>query len=181
MRSRSAVVALLLAGSFLFMPSHAWGQIQIAGEGRAGVTFPTGDLSSQGAEAGLSLGAEAQFTFQRNVTAYVGLNRHAFSCDSDCDLGPNPRSSGLNAGLKYIFPSPPDALIWGRAGLLANRLSTDDSSRDRNLGFEAGAGIDMPVAQSLYLVPHLGFMTHDAGDGFRANWVTLGLGVHYHF
>jgi len=156
-------------------------QMHVSGEGRAGVTFPVGDLSDAGAEAGLALGAELMLTFRRNMTAYVGLQRHGFSCDSDCDLGGSLASTGLGAGLKYIFPSPPDALIWGRAGLLAHQLSGDDFSGSRNLGFEVSGGVDMPVRDRLSFVPHIGVLTHDAGGNLRATWVNFGVGLHYHF
>lgn len=181
MKRNAFALALFLAGLFALGAQDARAQMQVSVEPRAGVTFPLGDLSDAGADAGLALGAELMLTFQRNLTAYVGLQRHSFNCDSDCTLGSNPRSSGLGAGLKYILPSPPDALIWGRAGILAHQLSADEGSGDRNLGFEVSAGVDMPVAQRLYLTPHLGLLTHDAGAGFQATWVNFGVGFHYHF
>lgn len=166
--------------TFLVVPT-ASAQVGFAGEGRIGVTFPTGDLSDAGAEAGLTVGAELQANFHTNLTAYLGLHRHGFSCDDDCDLGDSPRSTGLNAGLKYIFPSPQDALIWGRGGIVANQLSSDDISSSRSIGLEVGAGIDMPVAPNVYLVPSLGFVRHGAGSNFTASFLTFGVGLHYHF
>lgn len=181
MRNDALVALSLLLFVFLLPASEAQAQVSFSGEGRVGVTFPTGDLSDVGAGAGLGLGAELMMTFQPNLSAYVGLNRHGFSCDSDCDLGSSPRSSGVGAGLKLIFPSPQDALLWGRAGVVGHSLSDDDSSGDRNLGFELGAGFDMPIAPRLYLTPHAGLISHDAGGGFTARYFTLGVGGHYHF
>jgi len=175
-----ALTLVLLVGALLAWPNAAEAQIPISAEARAGVTFPTGDLSDAGAEAGLSLGAELMLTPRRNLTVYGGIHRQGFSCDSDCNLGNSVRSSGVNAGLKYIFPSPADALIWGRGGIVANRLSSSEFSGSRNIGFELGAGIDMPVGDRLYLVPHLGFVSHDAGEGTQATWINFGLGGHYH-
>jgi opacity protein-like surface antigen len=174
------LIVLGAVTTFLVAPG-ASAQVGFAGEGRIGVTFPTGDLSDAEAGAGLSVGAELQANFQRNLTAYLGLHRHGFSCDDDCDLGDSPRSTGLNAGLKYIFPSPQDALVWGRGGIVANQLSTDDGSSSRNIGFEVGAGIDMPVAPNFYLVPNLGFVRHGAESNFSASFLTFGVGLHYHF
>lgn len=181
MHKQSFIVAGLVAGLLALGTAEAQAQMQISVEPRAGVTFPMGDLSDAGAQAGLALGGELMLTFQRNLTAYVGIQRHSFQCDSDCDLGSSLRSSGLGAGLKYVFPSPPDALIWGRGGILAHQLSAGDFSGDRNLGFEVAAGVDMPIAQQWYLTPHLGVLTHDAGNDFRATWVNFGVGLHYHF
>jgi hypothetical protein len=180
---RTNGLAALLATLFLLAPAAAdlEAQRSIAGEGRVGVTFPTGDLSDAGAEAGLGIGAELMMTFRPNLTAYIGLQRHGFSCDSDCDVGNSPRSTGFGGGLKFVFPSPQDALFWARGGLIAHALSTDDVSGDRNLGFELGTGFDMPIAPRLYLTPHVGLISHDAGGGFTAQYFTFGLGGHYHF
>ncbi len=176
--------ALALSAAFaalLVAPHVALAQVQVSGEGRVGVTFPTGDLSSDGAEAGLGIGAELMFNFQRNLTAYVGLHRHGFACDRDCEVGRNPRSTGVGAGLKVVLPSPPDAMMWARGGIVANRLATDDGDGPRNIGFELGTGIDMPIAPRLYLVPNLGFISHDAGGRTTASFLTFGVGLHYHF
>ncbi len=180
MHTRIHMIALVLAAFALLHAPEAEAQM-ISVEGRVGVTYPTGDLSNAGADTGLGIGAELMYTFQRNLTAYAGFNRHAFSCDSDCDLGNSPRSTGLGAGLKYVFHAPGDAYAWGRGGIVAHQLADDDGSGPRNIGFELGGGIDMPIAPRLHLVPHIGFIQHDAGGGFTASYVNFGVGIHYHF
>lgn len=177
---RAAYALLLAAGITSLFPGGTEAQISFAAEGRAGVTFPQGDLSDAGAESGLALGAELQATFRPNLTAYLGFQRHAFNCDGVCPLGSSPTSTGIGAGLKYIFHSPGDAHLWGRGGLIANVLDTDNGSSDREIGLELGFGVDMPIAPRLSLVPNVGFLTHDAGSGFTASFVTLGVGIHYH-
>ncbi len=172
-------IALAIA-SFWLLPGEAMAQMGLAAEGRVGVTMPQGDLSDAGAEAGLSFGAELQATFRPNLTAYVGLHRYTFNCENGCALGDNPRSTGVGAGLKYIVHSPGDAFAWGRGGIVANTFGTDEGSGDREIGFELGVGVDFPVAERLYLVPNIGFISHNVGNGFDARFFTLGLGVHYH-
>jgi hypothetical protein len=173
--------SLLLALSALWIfAAEAQAQVGLGVEGRAGVTFPQGDLSDAGAEAGLSFGAELQANFQRNLTAYVGFHRHAFNCEDACTLGNDPRSTGIGAGLKYIFHAPGDALAWARGGIVANTFESDTRSSDREIGFELGVGADMPIAPRLYLVPNIGFISHGAGGGLKANFFTLGIGAHYH-
>jgi hypothetical protein len=176
---RLPAVALAMA-SLWFFAGEAQAQMGLAAEGRLGVTFPQGDLSDAGAEAGLSLGAELQVNFHPRMTGYVGLQRHSFNCDNGCTLGDNPRSTGIGAGLKYIFHNPGDALAWGRGGIVANTFGDDSGSGDREIGFELGVGADVPVADRLYLVPNIGFVSHDVGSGFQARFFTLGLGLHYH-
>lgn len=181
MKFGSMPAFLLTAGLLWLFAGEAQAQVGFAVEGRVGVTFPQGDLSDADTDAGLSIGAELQANFHRNLTAYLGLHRHAFGCDGGCVLGDSPRSSGLAAGLKYIFHSPGDVFVWGRGGLVGNKLVNDDASGDRKIGFELGLGADVPIAAKLSLVPNAGFVSHDAGDGFTARFFTLGVGAHYHF
>jgi hypothetical protein len=170
----AALVALLTAG-------RAEAQVNFAVEGRASVTAPTGDLSDRGAETGIGLGAELQLNFSPNMTVYAGINQYSFGCEAGCTLGNNPKSMGLGAGLKYIFHNPGDVHVWGRGGIVANTLESDAFTGDREIGFELGFGADMPIASKLYLVPNVGFISHKSGDSFTASFLTLGVGVHYHF
>jgi hypothetical protein len=43
-------------------------------------------------------------------------------------------------------------------------------------------GADLPVAERLYLVPNIGFVSHGSGNALssKINFFTLGVGVHYH-
>jgi hypothetical protein len=117
-------IALAMASLWLFA-GEAQAQMGLGAEGRVGVTFPQGDLSDAGAEAGLSFGAELQVNFHPRMTAYLGLQRHSFNCENGCTLGDNPRSTGIGAGLKYIFHNPGDVLAWGRGGIVANTFGND--------------------------------------------------------
>jgi hypothetical protein len=179
------VILFATGALWLLTGQEAHAQVGFALEGRGGVTFPQGDLSDGGAEAGLSLGAELQANFHRNVTAYAGIHRNSFNCDDGCTLGDDPRSTGIAAGLKYIFHSPGDIHVWGRGGIVADKLESDSDSGnlgsgDREIGFEVGLGGDMPIAPRLFLVPSVGFTRYDAGNSFTASFFTLGVGLHYH-
>jgi hypothetical protein len=181
MKTHMWMTTLLALGACTIFTAQAQAQVAFAVEGRVGVTFPTGDFADADAEAGLGLGAELQANFHPNLTAYAGVHRYGFNCGSGCDLGDSPRVVTLGGGLKYIFHSPGDVYVWGRGGIVAGQFSTDSGSGDRNLGFELGFGADMPIAARTYLVPHAGFVSHDAGGGATARFVTAGVGLHYHF
>jgi hypothetical protein len=173
---------LMTVASLVLLAGEVQAQATFAAEGRVGVTLPTGDLSDAGAESGIGLGAELQVNFTSTLTAYLGLYRYAFGCANDCDFDDDPTSTGLGAGVKYIFHNPGDVLVWGRGGIVVNRLSANSANSDRELGFELGAGADLPIATQFYLVPNIAFVSHAVGNGgFKANFFTLGLGLHYHF
>jgi hypothetical protein len=171
-----ALVVLLLAGA----PDAAVGQSGVSVEPRVGVTFPLGDLSDAGAESGVLMGGDLFLSFHPSFSGYLSLNRHSFACGDDCELGGSPRSVGLGAGIKYFVPSPADALVWARGGIVGHQYEDDQVSGDRGVGFELGAGIDMLIGARLYLVPHLGFLLHDAARGMTASYLTFGVGLHYH-
>jgi len=179
---KAAVIgaALLATGTLGLAPGEAQAQLGFAAEGRVGVTVPQGDLSDVGAETGLGFGAELQVNFHPRATVYAGVYRHQFGCEDSCSLGDDPTSTGLSAGLKYIVHNPGDVAVWGRGGVVYNDLDLGSSSTDREIGFELGVGADMPIAERIYLVPHLGYISHAAGDNFTASFFTLGLGIHYH-
>jgi hypothetical protein len=179
-RTMGVGALLLMVGALGFSPGEAQAQLGFAAEGRVGVTFPQGDLSDAGAEAGLGLGAELQANFHPRATVYAGVYRHQFRCEDDCLFSEDPTSTGLSAGIKYIVHNPGDVLVWGRGGLVYNTLDVGDSSTDRELGFEVGVGADMSIATRTYLVPHLGYVSHAAGSSFTASFFTFGVGLHYH-
>lgn len=180
---RSSTAALLLAfvaGALLLADARpAQAQIGVSAEGRLGVTVPLGQLSDDDQEPGLGGGAEVLFHFNPTFGAYLGGSRHSFQCGSQCVLGETPHSTGMSAGIRFTFPSPADALLWTRAGISGRRLGGGVAPGGTHLGWEVGAGIDMLVSRQVYVVPHLGYTSHDAGEGLTASYLTFGAGLHY--
>ncbi|MEX2532238.1 MAG: outer membrane beta-barrel protein [Gemmatimonadota bacterium] len=174
----AAALALILA---LALPRAGEAQASFGVEGRAGVTFPVGDLSDAGYEGGTSVGLEGFYNLRPSLAIYASVARHTFTCDGECEMGDDPRSSGLGAGLKLTIPSPADALLWVRGGLVGYQYSGSAGSGDRNAGFEAGLGIDMLLTESAYLSPHLGYIAHEALGNLDASFLTFGVGAQYRF
>jgi len=150
-------------------------------EGRLNVTVPTGDLSDMQAESGLGVGADVFYTFIPNMSAFAGLSRHAFNCTGCPDI----TSTGLDAGVKFVFGSTRRAMPWARGGIMLHKADFGDVESDRTLGAEIGAGIDLRVADRLYIVPALRFHTYPAdlpgGSEVDMKYLTIGLGGHVHF
>jgi hypothetical protein len=180
-RAGTAGVPMIAALLVLLAAGRAEAQVNLAVEGRASVTAPVGDLSDAGAETGIGLGAEVFVNFHPKVSVYAGIQQYSFGCEDGCTLGNNPKSMGISAGLKYFVHNPGDVLVWGRGGIVANTFENDQSSGDREIGFELGFGADMPIASRLYLVPNIGFVSHKTGSDFNVSFLTLGVGAHYHF
>jgi hypothetical protein len=190
---RNLIASITLAVLVLGQAEVASAQLGVSLEGRMAAVVPTGDLSDMGAEIGLGLGLEFMVSLRNDLTAYLSLSRHEFGCpDDDCVFNGDVRSTGFGTGIKYIFPSPRTALLWGRAGIISHELSTTNASGPRDFGFELGAGVDIDVARRLAIVPHVSFVNHTAGPGatvppplrddpLTSRYLTVGLAAHLHF
>lgn len=177
-----AILFFLALGALLLLPygeAQAQAPVAISVEGRAGVTIPTGDLSNRGAEVGLTFGTELHAQFHPSFSVYAGVHRHAFQCDQGCTLGSNPRSTGVGAGVKFVVHDPGDVRWWARGGVVSNRLSTDNGSNDRDLGFAVGVGADLPFGPRVALVPNAGYISHGSENNFSTDFFTFGVGVRY--
>ncbi len=181
---KPSILAIALLATFLiFVPSQdAAAQVAVSGDARVGITFPLGDLAGDELEAGLGLGLSGNVHLRSDLRLYTGLNHHSFRCAEGCfQLGTNPSSTGLSAGLQYRFLSPQEATWWVRAGGVAHRFSSDVVSGDWNVGLEASAGIDMPLGDTYQLTPHVGIVNHGLPSGLTAQYLTFGLGLHRQF
>lgn len=156
-------------------------QLGLSAEARVGATVPVGDFTDANQETGLGIGAELGLHFNPTFSGYLSFSRHAFGCEDSCALGDEPRSTGVGAGVRVAFPSPADALLWTRAGVTGRRWSGGPVEGDTEWGFELGAGIDLLVARDIFVVPHVAYVSHDAPQGFRASYLSLGAGLHYRF
>lgn len=143
---------------------------------RSGVTFPTGDLSDDGIESGPIFGVDVLFAVDRALSVYGGWGYHQFSDDVT--------ASGPRLGLKAIFHTPGYATPWVRAGATFNEADVSGGSADREIGLEAGAGLDYELSDRVSVTPAARYHTFspDFGAGsYTFSYLTLDLGVHLHF
>lgn len=175
--SRTLGTALVAASTFFVLgatPASAQWSI----EGRLGATLPTGDLTEPLEQTGgLAVAADLMYTFRPNVTFYGGIGHHRFNCDG-CDA--NLTTTGLDAGLKYLFGPADDAIPWIRGGLLYHKPEIEGGDGDWGLGFDSGIGIDWRVSHQVVLVPALRYNSYSSNDA-TLSWFTIDLGLHLHF
>lgn len=140
---------------------------------RSGVTFPTGDLSDGGIESGPLFGIDAFFSVDRALSIYGGWGYHRFSDDVSV--------SGPRVGLKALFHTPGYATPWIRAGATFNEMDGFGAeASDRELGLEAGAGIDYELSDRVSVTPAARYHTFSP-EGATVSYLTVDLGVHLHF
>lgn len=148
-------------------------------EGRIGSAVPTGELAEEptpNQTAGFSFGADAMYTFTRNVSAYAGATRQSFNCDG-CTS--DVVSMGFDGGVKFLFPTDGPATPWVRGGLIYNRSSIDAVDYDWGFGVDSGAGIDWRVSNRLSVVPAIRLNSYSSGP-ISLTYVTMDLGLHIH-
>lgn len=186
MKKLNALSALLVAGMWFAVSagdvtaqSH-----RLSLEGRIGAAIPTGDLSNGDAGTGLSLAAEAMYSFSPILTGYLGVSRDAFSCDEEsfCD---DASSSGLQGGLKFLLVRDGSLLPWVRVGLVGQSLDLGEVDSDLSLGFEAGGGIDIDVSPRFAVVPGIHYRAYspdfEQNDELDVRYFVISLGGHLHF
>jgi opacity protein-like surface antigen len=152
-------------------PAMAQGVIPLAVEGRVGAGFPTGDFGEDDdVGTGLGFGADAVLRVLPLVNVYGGWERYSFDGKGESN-GTNVTDSGIRAGAQLSIPV---GMVTGfspfvSAGLLYNRTSAEATegsaslkfTSDWKLGYELGAGISVPVAPALSVVPAVRYRSHD--------------------
>jgi hypothetical protein len=161
---------------FVGSPAHGAGQVSI--EGRAGASWPIGELADDpGLDQSLGVGIalDVMYAAMPNVSLYAGGSRHSFNCD-DCSA--DVTTSGFDAGVKYLFPGGGPTTAWIRGGALLHRASIDGENQDWGVGVDTGAGLDIAVRRSLSFVPAVRLSSYGSG-ALSLTYVTLDLGVHF--
>lgn len=140
----------LAAAAFVFLPTAAIGQSIYAGFGGASPVGDFKDYAKTGwmAIAGVDVGlGDSQASIYGE--GFYGENKHETDGDKT-----NPY--GVMAGILYGLTSNPDAVgvyVFGGAGLLVHKYSSDtfENTTDSQFGYQAGAGVGIPLGGALGL------------------------------
>jgi hypothetical protein len=178
---RMPVKLLVAAGLVLCAPTLLTAQSRIAFEGRVGIAIPTGHLGDSYADPGYAVGVELLYNPVSRFTAYAGVSRDRFGCLSGCETA---ESYGFQGGLKYAITNNGRVQPWLRGGVIGQLLDTSRRS-ELGVGFEAGAGANIPMSPRFALVPAAFFRNYaaewDGAQGLTARYFVLGLGGQVHF
>jgi hypothetical protein len=158
-------LALLLAGSFL-IPGRGDAQISpLQVEARGGAWIPTSDLVGASGFAGAA-SADASFgvhfVLRSGLISYVvGFSEHRFGCTAgECGETVDFVSTAWDLGIRVNFRSAgivPWVSLGATAALFEARVDTGSGvqpeSSDRGWGYEAGAGVLIPVGGPFAINP----------------------------
>jgi opacity protein-like surface antigen len=165
-------------------------QRQISFDLRGGYSLPFGDFGDNaGNDWGFGVGGV--LTLTPAVGVYAGWGRDSFTCEAGiCADDSQLHASGLEAGAKFILPSSGRALPWAKVGIVYHKVEFDGDlfnfESDRNLGFQAGIGIDYPLGEVLSVSPGVRVTLFDVGndDDFfpesQVRYVNIDIAAHIH-
>jgi opacity protein-like surface antigen len=204
MNSFRTVLAAAIAVAFL-APAAAAQQAStpFSVEVRGALAIPTGDIAEDDAlDNGFGFEVTGEYRLIPQLAIYAGWDRFSFGLDENADIPDadvDVIDSGFAAGGKLYIPvaGSTSFVPWLRGGAIYNqvRFSAEGNGAalefksDRSLGFEAGVGLDAEVAPRLFVAPAVRYRQYsaefDAFDELGAEgdvtYVSIGLGLHYHF
>jgi hypothetical protein len=166
-------------------------QREISLDLRGGYSVPFGDFGDNvGNDFGFGVGVV--FSLTPMIGIYGGWARDTFTCDVvTCDDDSQLHVQGFEAGAKFILPTETRALPWAKAGVVYHTVEFDgafgDFESDRNLGFQAGIGMDFPLGEVLSVSPGVRVTLLDVGDDddffpeSEVRYFTFDIAAHIHF
>lgn len=169
---RNYLFASLMAVTSLSLAQVAGAQspIPLSVEVRGGAAIPMGDFQERyNAETGVGFGANAVLQIVPMVGVYGGYERNMFSVDDEAGFGPDSEiiDQGFMFGAELALPFGGMGLSpWVRAGGIYNQFSREggnligDFESERKLGFEAGAGISIPLGMVISITPGIRYRTY---------------------
>lgn len=174
---------------------------------RAGAAIPTGSFSEEGLGAGsdaLLTGATPGLGYgvDAGIGAglfgfYAGYDRIQFNCaDASCAASGKYELEGYSGGVRVGIPLLPLLKPWAKAGVTLNEMTGtlggsggEQVRTKRRLGYELGAGIDIPVLGGFFnltpqvrhvrqnLEPYIPSSSSATGGRKPANYYTFDIGL----
>lgn len=189
----TAGLTLLL---LLVSPPEASARGSWSADLQGGLAFTTKDFGDAELGTGLGMDATVSYRLQTHLWAYVGWGFRQFNTENsfagaDIDV----EETGYLIGLRYEHPvclSP--AALYIRAGATLNHIELENdegdlvSDSEQGLGWEAGAGVSIPVGNSWKLTPGVRYRSFSrdieigtATTPVDLNYVSVEAGVSYLF
>jgi|GEM_PF-1481257 len=130
---------------------------------RGGYGYPLGNFSDDvGAEPDFGFGVTGSLMLTPSVGLYTGWSRDIFDCEA-CAGGDQINVSGFEGGLTFVIPVRHGFTPWLRAGATWHRTSFEfdvaDFRADREWGFQAAGGLDIPLGEMFSISPGVRYNT----------------------
>ena len=190
------LTAALLALSLLFVADTAMAQDRFGVELSLDGSTATQDVGDATLNPGLGFEANLTYRFMPHLSAYAGWGWQRFGSDgSFAGAEMDFEETGYRFGLQFMHPlgsTPIDYFV--RAGGIYNHIELENSGGDitadsgHGLGWQAGAGIAVPIGAKWRFMPGLRYqsLSRDIEVGtvttdVDLNYVALEIGFHRAF
>lgn len=185
---------ILASLSFLLVAGAAQAQSPFGLELRGGAAVPTDELGATSLNTGGGFEALGTYRIMPHVQAYAGWDWFRFTPETPFVGGDfDVETTGYALGLQFRHPLV-GSMDWVmRAGAVYNHIELEDgddiiADSGHEFGWEAGAGLAIPVARHIALMPGVRYRTLsvdlDAGAGkapVDLSYLTLEVGMHIAF
>ncbi len=186
-------VMLALATLGVVGSAHAQARSPLSVEIRGGLPFPVGDFQNAqgGLQTGYSLGASAMFQLTPMVGLYGGYSTNRFEVENTENREVN--DAGFHGGLMASFPMTTGLNPFVKGGVVYHETETvvngeGQANTDAELGFQAGAGVEIPLGPTLSFTPAVSYTRHAVeGQGIlntpddNVSYVTADVGLRIRF
>ncbi|HEY0672638.1 MAG TPA: outer membrane beta-barrel protein [Longimicrobiales bacterium] len=159
---------LLLAVSLLVLStSTAWAQGRFAIDLSAAAAFPTEDLGDEPLKTGVGVGFTANMRVLQHLHIYGGWDYFRFT-PKESVIDQDINDTGYALGAKFQHPVYRSIDSWLRLGGIYNHIEVEDDAGDlivdsgHELGWEAGAGLSIPLSDRFALLPGARYRTYSA-------------------
>lgn len=190
------LTAALLALSLLFVADTAMAQDRFGVELSLDGSTATQDVGDATLNPGFGFEANLTYRFMPHLSAYAGWGWQRFGSDgSFAGAEMDFEETGYRFGLQFMHPlgsTPIDYFV--RAGGIYNHIELENSGGDitadsgHGLGWQAGAGIAVPIGAKWRFMPGLRYqsLSRDIEVGtvttdVDLNYVALEIGFHRAF
>lgn len=159
---------LLLAISLLVLSSSAaWAQGRFAVDLSAGAAFPTEDFGDEALKTGVGVGFTGNVRVLQHLHIYAGWDYFRFT-PKESVIDQDINDTGYAFGAKFQHPVYLSIDSWLRLGGIYNHIEVEDDAGDlivdsgHELGWEAGAGLSIPLSERFALMPGARYRTYSA-------------------
>jgi hypothetical protein len=173
-------IPCVVAAALLFSAGTADAQFGVELRGGAAIGNHATALAGLETLPGPSLSAQIDYGVHPRAAIYAAYTYGSFDCQNGFCEGQTVKmtSSGFGGGVR-VTPYGP---VWARLGLLYHGTTVDAESGvfpvDPTLGYDLGAGIQIPAYRGIQFVTGLGYRSHPGSDS-RTTVLTGEVGLRY--
>jgi len=126
---------------------------------RGGLGFATDDLGDLELDTGVGFEGTIHLHLYEHVWAYAGWDWFHFSSEAPAGEEIDAEDTGYALGLRWDHSTPGAFGPWIRAGIVIDHVELEDEEGDivedsgHTVGWEAGAGVSVPLSDLWWLTP----------------------------